>query len=139
MPTTVFPIHRRIIGVYAVKVPDGETESKYLKSFRQQISCTQLIASHLPVPNDEIVNAYFDEFLSYCDENIPFSVFDFCRRVTPEKTMLVHYSGMEDKNHNAEDILNPVQLENWANAEAERREIKSRFMVPQPGDIFEIN
>lgn len=119
--------------------PDGAGESKYLKSFRQQISCTHLIASHLPVSRDEIIHAYFDEFLAYCDEHIPFSVFDFCKKVTPEKTMLIHYSGMEDRNHNGEDILNPVQLENWVNAEAERREIKSRFLVPQPGNLFEIS
>jgi len=118
--------------------PDGRSESKYLKSFRQQISCTHLIAGQLPVIRDEIVHAYFDEFLAYCDESIPFSVFDFCKKVTSKKTMLVHYSGMEDKNHGGEDILNPVQLENWANAEAERRGIDSHFQVPQPGDLFEI-
>jgi hypothetical protein len=52
--------------------------------------------------------------------------------------MLVHYSGMEDRNHYAEDILNPVQLENWSNAEAERRGIPTEFHVPQPGDLYEI-
>jgi len=119
--------------------PDGERESKYLKSFREHLSCTHLINSHLPIGRDEIAHAYFDEFLAYCDEQIPFSVFDFCKKVTPQKTMLVHYSGMEDKNHNGEDILNPVQLENWSNAEAECREINSQFLVPQPGDHFEIS
>jgi hypothetical protein len=118
--------------------PDGKTMSKYLKSYRQQISCTHLIASHLPVPRDPVVHSYFDEFLSYCDENIPMSVFDFCSRVTPDRVMLVHYSGMEDMNHSEEEILNPVQLENWTNAEAERRGISSEFLVPLPGDLYKI-
>ena len=52
--------------------------------------------------------------------------------------MLVHYSGMEDKTHNAEKILNPVQLENWCNAAAEIRGISSEFLVPQPGDLYKI-
>jgi len=118
--------------------PDGKAESKYLKAFRQQLSCTQLIATNLPVQGDPLTHAYFDEFLAYCVESIPLSVFDFCKHVTPQKVHLVHYSGMEDRNFNDEKILNPVQLENWANAEAERRDITSEFLVPLPGDIFEI-
>ncbi|MFC2098847.1 MBL fold metallo-hydrolase [Bacteroidota bacterium] len=118
--------------------PDGRTESKYLKAYRQQLSCTHLISAHLPVSRDPVAHEYFDEFLAYCDENIPMSVFDFCSLSTPRKVMLVHYSGMEDRNHGAEEILNPVQLENWTNAEAERRGIKSEFLVPLPGDLYEI-
>lgn len=117
---------------------DGRSESKYLKSWRQQVSCTHLIASHLPVVRDREVHAYFDEFLAYCREDMPLSVFDFCGRVRPRKVMLVHYSGMEDMNHHGQDLLNPLQLENWANAEAERREIASEFIVPGPGNLFEI-
>jgi glyoxylase-like metal-dependent hydrolase (beta-lactamase superfamily II) len=118
--------------------PEGRSESKYLKAWRQQLSCTHLVAPHLPVVRDRVVHAYFDEFLAYCDENMPLSVFDLCSRIRPLKTMLVHYSGMEDKNHNGGELLNPVQLENWANAEAERRGIASEFTVPRPGDLFEV-
>lgn len=117
---------------------DGKSESKFLKSWRQQVSCTHLMAPHLPVKRDPEVHAYFDEFLAYCDETMPLSVFDFCSRVRPRRVMLVHYSGMEDMNHHGEDLMNPVQLENWANAEAERRGIASEFMVPGPGDLYEI-
>jgi hypothetical protein len=115
------------------------SESKYVKAWRQELSCTRMISTHLSVPADPVGNAYFDEFLAYCDENMPFSVFDFCRRILPLKTLLVHYSGMEDKNHYGEAFLNPVQLENWTSAEAERRGIRSEFIVPQPGDIFELS
>jgi hypothetical protein len=118
--------------------PGGMKESKYLSSYRRQLSCTRLIANQLSMPADELTHAYFDEFLAYCDESIPFSVFDFCRRITPKNALLVHYSGMEDLNHNAEALLNQVQLENWANAEAERRDIRSRFIVPQSGDLIEL-
>lgn len=117
---------------------DGK-ESKYLKAFRQEISCTHLIAPHLKTQRDPAVNAYFDEFLAYCNEEIPLSVFGFCGRITPRKAMLVHYSGMEDRNYNSAEILNPVQLENWANAEAERRGISSEFHVPFPGQIYPLD
>jgi hypothetical protein len=117
---------------------DGKSESKFLKSWRQRISCTHLIASHLPVMRDQEVHAYFDEFMAYCDESMPLSVFDFCGRIRPRKVMLVHYSGMEDWNHHGQELLNPVQLENWAGAEAERRGIGAEFRVPRPGDLYRI-
>jgi hypothetical protein len=119
--------------------PDGKSESKYLKAYKQQLSCTHLMAAHLPVKRDPVIHSYFDEFLAYCDENMPFSVFDFNRRVTPKQTMLMHYSGMEDRNYGDGELLNPVQLENWANAEAERRGIGSTFIVPRPGDLYKID
>ena len=118
--------------------PDGKKESRYLKAWRQQISCTGMIATHLPGPSDPLIHEYFDEFMAYCDESMPLSVFDFCRRVGPKKTMLVHYSGMEDRNYYDEEILNPVQLENWASAEAERRKVPGEFRVPRPGDLYEL-
>jgi phosphoribosyl 1,2-cyclic phosphodiesterase len=118
--------------------PDGSTESKYLKAWKQQMSCTGMIATHLHAPPDPEKHRYFDEFLAYCNENMPLSVFEFCHRISPAKAMLVHYSGMEDRNYYNEEILNPVQLENWANAEAERREIGTGFRVPRPGELFEL-
>jgi len=111
-------------------------ESKYLKAFREQISCSHLIAPHIPLTRDQGVHDYFDEFLAYCNERIPLSVMDFTTLIRPEKVMLVHYGGIEDRNHNGQDILNPVQLENWANAEAETRGLQSEFIVPRPGDFF---
>ena len=118
--------------------PEGEGDSRFLKAYRSTLSCTHLIAPHLPVTRDPATHPYLDEFLAYCDESIPFSVFDFCHRINPGRALLVHYSGMEDRNHHGQEILNPVQLENWANAEAERRGIRSEFRVPGPGDINEI-
>ncbi len=118
--------------------PEGKKDSKYLKAWLQQLSCTHLIATHLPPTRDPVVHAYLDEFLAYCDEHIPVSVFGLCSRIKPCRTMLVHYSGMEDRNYHGQDILNPVQLENWSNAEAERRGIQTEFVVPRPGDIYEL-
>lgn len=118
--------------------PDGSGESKYLKAFREKISCTHLVAPHIPVARDPEVHAYFDEFLAYCNEKLPLSVFDFAAMTGPRKILLVHYGGIEDRNHNGEEILNPVQLENWANAEAEIRNIRSEFIVPLPGDLYKL-
>lgn len=117
---------------------EGSGESKYLKAYRQKLSCTHLIAPHLPVDRDSVTHAFFDEFLAYCEAGMPMSVFEFCSRISPRKVILVHYSGMEDRNYYSEEILNPVQLENWANAGAESRGIKSEFIVPTPGDLFKL-
>ena len=87
---------------------------------------------------DEETHAYFDEFLAYCNDRIPLSVMDFARLVNPRKTLLVHYGGIEDRNHNGQDILNPIQLENWANAEAGTRGMDTGFIVPRPGDHFTV-
>ncbi len=118
--------------------PGGDKDSKYLGNWLRQLSCTHLIATHLPVTRDPVIHAFFDEFLAYCDEGMPLSVFDFCERITPGRTMLVHYSGMEDRTYHGQEILNPVQLENWSNAEAERRSIQTEFVVPRPGDLYEL-
>lgn len=91
-----------------------------------------------PVARDPEVHAYFDEFLAYCNDRIPLSVLDFSAVIHPRKVMLVHYGGIEDKNHNGQEILNPVQLENWTNAQAEIRKLDSEFIVPLPGDLFRI-
>ncbi|KPL09193.1 MAG: hypothetical protein AMS26_23195, partial [Bacteroides sp. SM23_62] len=117
---------------------DTPGESKYLRSFREHISCTHLIATHLPILRHSRIHAYFDEFLAYCDERIPLSVFEFVERINPGKVCLVHYGGMEDRNHHGESLLNPVQLENWTNAKAELKGLASSFLVPRPGDIYEI-
>jgi hypothetical protein len=119
--------------------PAGGGESPYLRSYRQDLSCTRLIAAHIRGSEDPSVHAYFDEFLAYCHDDLPFSVFDFCSRIKPEKVGLVHYSGMEDRNHYQEDILNPVQLENWSMAEAERRGLPCEFFIPLPGDVYKIS
>jgi hypothetical protein len=118
--------------------PEASRESKYLISFREQISFTHLIAPHLPLRRHHQINAYFDEFLTYCDDRIPLSVFEFARRINPEQIYLVHYSGMEDRNHYGEALLNPIQLENWTNAKAEISGLASSFHVPRPGNIYEI-
>ena len=116
--------------------PGGTGESKFLKAFREQISCTHLIASHIPVVRDPEAHAYFDEFLAYCNERVPMSVLEFTAMTHPRTVMLVHYGGIEDQNHNGQEILNPVQLENWTNAQAETRKLDSEFIVPRPGDLF---
>lgn len=115
-----------------------EAKSESLSDWRRGFSCKELINNHLIDPVDPVTNSYLEAFLSTCDDNMPLCIFDFCRRVTPRKSLLVHYSGMEDRNHYGEAILNPVQLENWAGAEAERRGIGTEFRVPAPGDLLEI-
>jgi hypothetical protein len=120
----------------SVDAPEGSGESGYLREFREQISCTHLIAPHIPVPRDREIHAYFDEFLACCNDLMPLSVLDFTARVRPRKVLLVHYGGIEDRNHHGQEILNPFQLENWAGAQAETRNLESQFIVPRPGDLF---
>ena len=123
----------------AGQTPEASPESKYLKSFREQISCTHLIAPHLQVQRHHQIHAYFDEFLADCDEGIPLSVFEFANRINPEQIYLVHYSGMEDRNHHGESLLNPIELENWTNTEAGIRGLAPSFHVPRPGNVYEIS
>ena len=118
--------------------PDEQGESKYLRAFREQISCTHIIAPHIPVARDPVIHAYFDEFLAYCNDSIPLSVLDFTALVQPRKVLLVHYGGIEDRNHHEQEILNPVQLENWTSAQAETRKLNSEFIVPRPGDLYPV-
>jgi glyoxylase-like metal-dependent hydrolase (beta-lactamase superfamily II) len=116
--------------------PESSVESEFLKTFRKQISFNHLISSHLPDSGDPGIRAYFDEFLNNRIENIPLSVIDFVRLINPGKVLLVHYGGIEDLNYNRQDILNPVQLEEWARAQATKRKMGCEFIVPRPGDII---
>ena len=118
--------------------PDGSGESEFLRGFREQISWTYLIAPHIPVARDPDIHAYFDEFLASCHDSIPLSVLEFTGLVHPGKVLLVHYGGIEDRNHHGQEILNPVQLENWAGAQAETRKLESKIIVPRPGGLYSL-
>ena len=119
--------------------PDDQGESKFLKVFREQITCNHLIATHNTGKEDKACNEYFDEFLEQCAGNIPMSVLDFTEMINPRKLMLVHYGGIEDQNHNGMDILNPAQLQNWTNSEARAGKLTSEFIAPRPGDLFNLS
>ena len=118
----------------------NQNESELLKGWLQSRSnkTSWLIRPNLPIKFNKTIHGYFDVFLreSYSGQELILSIFDFSKAINPKKVHLVHYSGSEDNKHYGKEILNTVELENWANKKASQAMLKSKFIVPKTGNLF---
>jgi len=96
------------------------------------------MGTHIDRLRDDHLHPYFDEFLAYAGKIPPLSVFEFVKMNSFEQVILAHYGGVEDLKYHDQPILNPAQLENWTNAQAELHNLDSKFIVPKVGDVFEL-
>jgi hypothetical protein len=126
--------HESIIAT----MPGSSSESKYLAQWKKEIYLSHLIAPQLERSYDAAKHSYFDEFLSDNSDlsKIPFSIIDFIGKTGILQVKLVHYSGYEDNKIYNQKVLSGRELENFANEKASLNNLKSRFSVPETGDIF---
>ena len=66
------------------------------------------------------------------------TVFDLVKKINPEITLPVHYSGQEDKSYYHKTILNSKGLQNWLNNMSGKLSFTTTFMVPEIGDFFPV-
>ncbi|MFN8257828.1 MAG: MBL fold metallo-hydrolase [Bacteroidales bacterium] len=90
-----------------------------------------------PEPNT-ISGNYFDCFLEeqLAGRKLFFDVFSFVRELQPEQVNLIHYSGREDRLYNNSPGLNSHELKCWANSEAVKLKLNTKFHVPLVGEEF---
>jgi phosphoribosyl 1,2-cyclic phosphodiesterase len=125
-------------GSIVTSMPGNKAESKYLAQWKKEIYLSYLIAPNLEKSYDAAKHSYFDEFLSDNKDlkEIPFSIIDFIKMTAIPEVKLVHYSGYEDKKIYEQEVLNGRDLEKFANEMASLNKLKSRFSVPETGDIY---
>jgi hypothetical protein len=125
-------------GSIVTTMPGNNKESKYLAQWKKEIYLSYFIAPHLERSYDAAKHSYFDEFISDNKDlsAIPFSIIDFIKMTGIPEVKLVHYSGYEDKKIYNQEILSCRELESFANEKASLNKLKSRFSVPETGDIY---
>jgi hypothetical protein len=110
----------------------------FFNTWKAELIPLNLIAPHIHMDERIEENPYFSVFMEEEKKefNLPFNVFEFVKRIKPQNTLLVHYSGWEDKKYHQQDILNEIQLQNWIDKEATKKNIPTRFIVPKVGETF---
>ncbi len=112
--------------------PGNNSLSDYLVEYRKKLSPAEILSTHLLPFTDRKYLDYFDEWLGeFYHSETELSILDFCKRIKPKQTFLVHYGGGEDEKHYHQDRLNKTELESWAQSVANNYTV---FKVPVSGD-----
>ena len=118
--------------------PKITTETDFFNTWKAGLSPVNLITLHIHMDERIKNGTYFSDFMKEQEKELtmPFNVFEFVKRIKPQNTLLVHYSGWEDKKYYNQEILNETQLEKWITEEAAKKNIPTRFIVPKVGETF---
>ena len=135
-----FPYPLSTHGSLTAKDPVTGSMNQSLIDFIEHITFPELMAPHLQHPHNPHIQKHLNEVLK---ENpnpgeLPFSVIDLLRRAPVPLVNLVHYGGREDELFNGQSMLTDIELETWANSEAEKEMIESEFVVPKAGNLFKL-
>ena len=111
----------------------------YLSLWLKGITMEELFLPHLNKNKDPVLPDYFQSLLhDGCQpEDLYWSLLEWIKRLNPEKTLLVHYSGREDEKYHDKPLMDGPQLEVWANQQAAAKGIHCEFRVPETGDWLE--
>jgi len=119
----------------------GKEESEFLKSWLKSKgnNTNWLVRPNIPVKFNKTIHGFFEEFLkeTLSGQQLVLSVFDFCKKIDVRNVNLIHYSGSEDYKHYGKDIFNTDEFQAWVNKSAIQLGLKSKFIVPQAGEMFE--
>ncbi len=134
----------------------GRERTNFLAQWKENLNFSYLIAPHSTsrqtattmgagqasgqtVKQNKAIHPYFADFLKEKNENkLCLSVLDFVKNISPQNTMLVHYSGGEDLKYYNKEQLSGAELLEWTNQQAKNHNISSKFYVPQVGSIITI-
>jgi len=118
--------------------PKITTETDFFNTWKAGLSPVNLITLHIDMDERIENGTFFSDFMKEQEKEftMPFNVFEFVRRIKPQNTLLVHYSGWEDKKYYNQEILNETQLEKWIIQEAKKNHIPTSFKVPKVGETF---
>ncbi|MBE9512122.1 MAG: MBL fold metallo-hydrolase [Bacteroidetes bacterium] len=116
-----------------------EGYNDYLSPWIKGITMEDLFLPHLS--NDK--NTVLPEYLKLLTKDgcrpkdMYWSLLEWVKRLSPEKTLLVHYSGREDEKYHDKSLMDGPQLEAWAKQQAVVKGIHCEFAVPETGDWLE--
>jgi hypothetical protein len=120
--------------------PSTNREAAVLADWRKEIKMSSLSAMHASPQSDPRYHTYLDEFMTEQLQNpsLSLSVFDLARRLSPDKILMMHYSGREDESRYHRDILSENALQEWANIQGMQSGLMTQFLAPQTGTIFSL-
>lgn len=117
----------------------SEGYETYLNTWLKKITMEDLFLPHLPDTKDPVLPGYLQLLRNDgCKpDDLYWSLLEWIKRINPEKTLLVHYSGREDEKYHNKPLMNSSQLGAWAKQQAAEKDIHSEFRVPETGEWFE--
>lgn len=122
---------------WSISSENYQSHLDFINEWKVKIRVANLIKPHTNNETSQLAINYLDEFISeqYQAFNLPSSIIDFAEIISPEKIILVHYSGLEDKKYRNEKILSRPELFEWSNAQKPGILF---FLTPSGGTILNI-
>ncbi|MCK4701570.1 MAG: MBL fold metallo-hydrolase [Bacteroidales bacterium] len=110
----------------------------YLNPWLNGITMEHLFLPHLNKNKDPVLPEYL-KLLMKDDcrpKDLYWSLLEWIKRLSPENTLLVHYSGREDEKYHDKPLMDKPQLEAWTQQQAAVKGIQCEFRVPETKDWF---
>lgn len=116
-----------------------ESSEDFLDAWLKNITIKDLFLPHLNNDKDPVLPEYLELLMKDgCrTKDLYWSLLEWIKRFSPEKTLLVHYSGREDEKYHDEPLIDGPQLEAWTKQRAIAKGIHCEFSVPKTGDWLE--
>jgi glyoxylase-like metal-dependent hydrolase (beta-lactamase superfamily II) len=135
-----FPWPRTNHWSFAGSPSDPMKRSGTLLDFAEELDWEQLARPHL----QEGISEGNRSYLSLLEQEwnpagIPMTIMEFMDEIRPKQTMLVHYSGAEDRKYNGEEILSTPGLQDWASQMLAKAGIHGEILVPETGQGIQID
>lgn len=109
--------------------------SKYFDEWGEKNNYSYLISPHshtkANILNHEYLNTFLEE--QFEEAQLDFTIYDFVKRINPNKVNLLHYGGLEDNQFHNQPLLNTEELQEWVNTTMQS--LNSDFRVSRIGNI----
>lgn len=131
--------HWSIASFENLNLPESEIFRTWVDEKAKNLN--YLCSLNTPFKFSAEIHTYFNEFLMEqytIGFDIPFSIIDFAKRISPKYINIVHYSGKEDVVHNNHNMLSESELLEWTQKVAKENNVDSKFIVPKVGEEFSL-
>jgi glyoxylase-like metal-dependent hydrolase (beta-lactamase superfamily II) len=111
-----------------------------LEKFAAELDWKKVSGPHLQEGISEKNLAYLRQLEQEWDpKRLPLTILEFMKGISPKQSMLVHYSGAEDRKYNGEAILSSQGLLDWTSDTARQTGITGKIIVPAAGQRIQLN
>lgn len=114
--------------------PDSAGKGKYLESWLQEMGVDSFLLPHRLDAQGCLPN-YLKKWETAGKFDTSFSIVEFFQRTKNNLGFLIHYGGIEDRGHHAQEILDGPSLKLWAEKQCEVNKLSAEFEVPQVGHL----
>lgn len=134
-----FPWPRTNHWSFAGHPSSPDTRGEVLSRYLEQLTWEKVVEPHTLSSRRKAHRTYFQQLKSEWNVNRQATtILEFLHRITPGVVVPVHYSGAEDQRHYHEQVMTGRDLLSWASAVARNSGIDPDFLVPQPGQVIQV-